>query len=280
MAWKPDPFAAALLTVTIACYAAGLWRLARSGGLAHVPRWEKAAFISGWMVLAVALLSPLATLSEWLFSAHMTQHELLMLVAAPLIAIGRPLVPMLWALPARWRRTVAGAAATGLFTIATSPFVVFVTHAVALWVWHLPVLYEAAVVDDRIHLVQHVCFAGTAALFWWSLVCGRYGRLGYGVAVLYIFATAVHSSGLGALLALSAAPWYPLYVDRAGSGVDPLIDQHLGGVLMWVPSGIVMMLFALGLFAAWLGEAERRRRKGWARVVTGAHRAGVETETS
>ena len=262
LAWKPDPFAAAMLAIAITLYIAGLRRLAASGGLIHVARWEIASFVAGWAVLALALLSPLATLSEWLFSVHMTQHELLMVVAAPLIAIGRPLVPMLWALPGRWRRGAGLVAGTGMLTCLTSPPVVFALHASALWIWHVPPLYEAAVVDDRVHIVQHICFTGTAALFWWSLIRGRYGRLGYGAAFLYIFATAVHSGGLGALLASSPVPWYPLYVNRSGAS-DPMVDQQLGGVLMWVPSGIVMMLLALGLFAAWLGEAERRRRKGF-----------------
>jgi putative membrane protein len=261
-AWKPDPFAAATLAITIAVYATGLWRLHRRGALSHLPRWEIASFLLGWAVLAIALLSPMATMAEWLFSAHRTQHELLMLVAAPLLALGRPLVAMLWAMPERWRRASTTLAGGGVISFVTSPVVVFAVHAVALWVWHVPVLYEAAVVDEGIHIIQHISFTGTAALFWWSLIRGRYGRLGYGAALLYIFATALHSGGLGALLALSGRPWYPLYVDRAGT-MDPLVDQQLGGMLMWVPSGIVMLLFALALFAAWLGEAERRRQKGW-----------------
>ena len=260
--WKLDPFALATLSIAILLYGAGLWRMHRRGGLAHLRRWEIGAFLLGWGSLVVALLSPIATLSDWLFSVHMTQHELLMLVAAPLIAIGRPLVPMLWALPARWRRAPAGIGGGGAIALITSPVVVVGLHAVALWVWHLPVLYEAAVMDERIHIIQHIAFTGTAALFWWSMIRGRYGRLGYGAAVFYIFATAVHSGGLGALLAVSEVPWYSLYVERAGA-LDPLADQQLGGVLMWVPSGMVMLLFALALFAAWLGEAERRRQKGW-----------------
>ena len=261
--WKPDAFAATTLAVTLVLYLVGLTRLSRGGGLRHVARLEIASFLAGWIVLAGALLSPIATLSEWLFSAHMTQHELLMLVAAPLIAIGRPLVPMLWALPERWRRAPARLARTGTIAVCTSPLVVFGAHAVALWVWHLPALYEAAVLDDRVHIIQHVCFTATAALFWWSLIRGRYGRLGYGAALIYIFATAVHSGGLGALLALSEVPWFPLYVARAAGLADPLVDQQLGGFIMWVPSGIVMMVFGLAMFAAWLGEAERRRKKGW-----------------
>jgi cytochrome c oxidase assembly factor CtaG len=255
--WKPDVFAASTLSISALLYAAGLLRMRARH--ATPPRFEVAASLIGWMTLALALLSPIATLSEWLFSVHMTQHELLMLVAAPLLAIGRPLVPVLFALPGTWRSRVAPASALRL---ASSPTFVFLLHAIALWVWHLPVLYEAAVLDDRIHLIQHVSFAGTAALFWWGLIRGRYGRLGYGAAFPYIFATAVHSGGLGALLAFSSRAWYSIYVERAQGG-DPVSDQQLGGLIMWVPAGIVMMLFGLAMFAAWLGESERRRQRGW-----------------
>jgi putative membrane protein len=263
LAWKPDPFAAALLAASAGWYVIGMWRMHRHGGLTHVPRLEIASFAAGWMVLAVALLSPIATMSEWLFSVHMGQHELLMLVAAPLLAIGRPITPMLFALPHRMRRAASRAAGGGAIAIMTAPLVVFALHAMALWIWHLPALYEAAVLNEGVHIIQHICFTATAALFWWSLIRGRYGRLGYGAALLYIFGTALHSGGLGALLALSPVPWYPLYVERSPAFGEPLVDQQLGGMLMWVPSGAVMMLLALALFAAWLGEGERRRRKGW-----------------
>jgi putative membrane protein len=255
--WKPDAFAASALAASGLLYATGLLRMAATRAMP--PRLEIISSIAGWITLAIALLSPIATLSEWLFSVHMTQHELLMLVVAPLLAIGRALVPILFALPKAWRTRIAPAATLRL---ASSPTFVFLLHAVALWVWHLPVLYEAAVLDDRIHLVQHMSFAGTAALFWWGLIRGRYGRLGYGAAFLYIFATAVHSGGLGALLAFSNRAWYELYVQRAQGG-DALSDQQLGGLIMWVPAGIVMMLFGLAMFAAWLGESQRRRQRGW-----------------
>ncbi|MBY0497282.1 MAG: cytochrome c oxidase assembly protein [Cyanobacteria bacterium] len=257
LTWKPDVFAAAALAVSAAWYAIGLWRMQ-----ARPPWLEIVAFAAGWSTLAIALLSPIATLSEFLFSVHMTQHELLMLVAAPLVAIGRPIVPMIFALPQRWRSSAGTGAGGASLRLASSPFFVVALHLVVVSIWHVPVLYDAAVLDDRIHLVQHVCFAGTAALFWWGLIRGRYGRLGYGVAVMYLFATALHNGALGALLVFSSRPWYPLYVQRA-QDLDPLADQQLGGLIMWVPSGIVMMLFALAMFAAWLGEAERRRQRGW-----------------
>jgi putative membrane protein len=257
MTWKPDLFAAIALAASLLPYVIGLMRMR-----GKPPRVEVVSFAIGWGTLALALLSPIATLSEWLFSVHMTQHELLMLVSAPLLAIGRPLVPMLWALPHRWRTRLSTATPGDALRLASSPLFVFALHAIALWVWHLPALYEAAVLHDGIHLVQHVFFTGTAALFWWGLIRGRYGRSGYGVAFIYIFATALHSGGLGALLAFSPRPWYQLYVQRAQGG-DALGDQQLGGVIMWVPAGIVLMLFSLAMFAAWLGEAERRRQRGW-----------------
>lgn len=257
LAWKPDPFAATALAVSLSLYLIGYVRMA-----GKPPRLELASFALGWGTLALALLSPIATLSEWLFSAHMTQHELLMLAAAPLLAIGRPLVPMLWALPHRWRTALPCSAAGAVLRLGSSPFAAFALHAIALWIWHMPALYQAAVLDDRIHLVQHVCFAGTAALFWWGMIRGRYGRSGYGIAFMYIFATALHSGSLGALLAFSSRPWYPLYANRAAGG-DALGDQQLAGLIMWVPAGVVMMLFGLAMFAAWLGESERRRQRGW-----------------
>lgn len=255
--WKPDPFAATALALSAACYLIGLWRMR-----AWPPRLEIVAFTAGWLTLAIALLSPIATLSEWLFSVHMTQHELLMLVAAPLVAIGRPIVPMMFALPRRLRTAAGGATASAALRLASAPLFVVALHLIVVTIWHIPALYDAAVLDDRIHLVQHVCFAGTAALFWWGLIRGRYGRLGYGSAVMYLFATALHNGALGALLSFSGSPWYPLYVQRAGDG-DPLVDQQLGGLIMWVPAGILMTLFALAMFAAWLGEGERRRQRGW-----------------
>jgi putative membrane protein len=268
---KADPFAAAALAVSAALYAVGLWRRSRRlAARASAATWEAAAFAAGWILLALALLSPLATASDVLFSLHMTQHELLMLVCAPLLMLGRPLVPMIEALPARLRRKAAVALAAAMATRLTAPLTVFLIHAVVLWVWHVPVLFEAAVLDDRVHLLQHILFVASACLFWWGMLRGRYGRLGYGVAVFYVFATAVHSGGLGALITLSPTPWYGLYRDRAGHGHDALADQQLAGLIMWVPSGVVMTMFALAILAAWLGESERRRRRGWTPAYGGS----------
>jgi len=145
----------------------------------------------------------------------------------------------------------------------TAPLAVFLVQAAALWIWHAPGLYELALHSDAVHALEHVCFIAAGSLFWWSMVQGRYGRMGYGLGVLYVFLTAVHSGALGALMTVAPAPWYATYIAQSASwGVDALDDQQLAGLLMWVPAGVVFILFGLALFAAWMGEAERRVRFG------------------
>ena len=156
--------------------------------------------------------------------------------------------------------------------LLTGPLMVFLLHGVALWIWHVPALFEAALHDEAIHAVQHVSFLLTAALFWWGMVHGRYGRAGYGAAVAYVFLTAIHSTVLGALLTVAPSVWYRSYEGTAAARhLDALADQQLAGLVMWVPSGVIFIVGGLALFAAWLGESERRVELG----STGEARGGV-----
>jgi putative membrane protein len=193
----------------------------------------------------------------------MFQHEILMLIAAPLMVAGRPILPWLWAFPERWRmpatHTRPARVLTRWWGLGTLPAVAWLLHGVVVWGWHLPVLYEAALRSEAVHALQHAMFAGTAVLFWWGLIYGRYGRAGYGVSVLYVFSTLVHTGVLGALFTLSRTPYYQLYVERnAAAGVDPLVDQQLAGLYMWIPASVVLTCFGLGLFAAWVAASGRR----------------------
>ena len=266
--WTWEPITIGFLIGSAVLYARGvatLWRRAGTGE--GIRTWEVTAFGLGLGSLAVALLSPLAWLSTRLFSAHMTQHEMLMLISAPLLVFGRPLLAMLWAFSrdnrdraGRWARR---ADVAGAWRAVTHPASVFVLHALALWIWHVPVLYEAALGNESIHALQHLSFVITAALFWWGMVHGRYGRIGYGAAVLYVFLTAVHSSVLGALLTIAPYVWYPTYLSAGMQwNIDALADQQLAGLLMWVPSGVIFIVLGLAILAAWLGESERRARLG------------------
>jgi putative membrane protein len=261
-----DRAVAAALLASAIIYAAGVVRLWRRVGPRHGIRpLQVVCQAAGLASLVIALLSPLDTLSDVLFSAHMGQHELLMLVSAPLIVIGRPLYAFLWALPERGRRAATALVETAPFRQSwralTHPVVVLVLHGAALWLWHIPGLFEGALAHEAVHAFQHLCFFLTAALFWWALVHGRYGRVGYGAAVFFVFATALHSGLLGAMLTFARATVYPTHDARTrAAGIDPLEDQQLAGVLMWIPAGVLLTIVALAFLSAWLGEAERRAR--------------------
>jgi putative membrane protein len=249
-----------------ALFAAGVARLWRNAGAGSgVSYRQAAAFAGGWLALIVALASPLDRWADSLFVAHMTQHELLMVVAAPLIAFSSPILAMLWALPARTRHRVAAVARrrsiAWTWALLTAPATVWLLHGLALWIWHLPWLFDAALENEGIHAVQHLTFYFTAALFWWTLLHGRYGRAGYGAAVVYLFATGLHSGVLGALLAFSPETWYPAYASLSLAwGLTPLEDQQLAGFVMWVPAGLIFVVGGLAFFVAWLNESERRSR--------------------
>jgi putative membrane protein len=262
-AW--DAAALAALGVSGALYALGTLRLARRG--ARVRAVERASFWAGWAAIVAAVAPPIDRAASLAFSMHMAQHELLMLVGAPLMIVGRPVLAWMWALPDRVRRAAGSglqAHAVGAgWRLATTPVVAWALHGAAIWVWHVPAFYEAAVVSEPVHALQHLTFVATAVFFWWGLVYGRYGRAAYGASVLWVFTTMVHTGLLGALFALSTSPYYDVYRARAAlAGLDPTVDQQLAGLVMWIPAGLVLTVFGLALLVAWLSEAERRAWAG------------------
>jgi putative membrane protein len=266
--WTLNPWLLALIAAASVLYALGRRGQQRQALADASPRkLENAAFVLSMLSLLFALVSPLDRLSDLTFSAHMTQHELLMLLAAPLLVLARPLPTYLRALPARQRTQVAAALraplAVSTFRFLTAPLVALVLHGLIRWLWHIPALFEAALANEWIHGVQHASFFLTALLFWWGLVHGRYGRVGYGLSFVFVLLTAMHTGALGALLSFSEHAWYPTYEARASQqGLDPVLDQQVAGLIMWVAAGLWMMLLALALFLAWLGEARQRARRG------------------
>ena len=257
-AWSLEPGVVVGLGLTGWLYWSGIRRLWRNAGLGHGVRRSEALFFGlGWASLAFALVSPLHLLGEALFSAHMAQHELLMVVAAPLLVLGRPIVAFLWAVPMPWRRAAGNIPARPLvqrtWHLLTLPAVAWAVHAVAIWLWHVPALFQATLDSDLIHTAQHLSFLGSALLFWWSLLRVREGRLGRPAAILYLFTTALHTSLLGVLLTFSDRVWYPLYQSSTAPwGLSPLEDQQLAGLIMWIPAGVAYLVAALAIAASWL----------------------------
>ncbi|MFL6697083.1 MAG: cytochrome c oxidase assembly protein [Vitreoscilla sp.] len=263
--WSFEPWVLACLVVAAAMYAMGvarLWSHAGRGRGLSVAR--VACWWGGWVALVAALVSPLDPLGERLFSAHMLQHEMLMVVAAPLLVLGRPLAAWAWALPPPWR-----AGAGGLFKgrrwlafwgALTHPLSAWCLHAIALWGWHLPALFEAALNHRWIHTLQHLSFLGSALLFWWTTIAAS-TRRARGAAMASLFTTMAHTGALGALMTLSPLLWYSHYAaTTAAFGLDPLEDQQLGGLIMWIPSATAYLAAGLVVAARWLQPARTLRR--------------------
>jgi cytochrome c oxidase assembly factor CtaG len=222
-------------------HAAGSWRA--------LTTWRAASFVGGLAVVAIALLSPLDAVSSALFSVHMTQHMLLVVVAAPLLMLGDPQTATLWALGIGARRRVGLAwrharAMRVAWHWLRRPLVTWLLHVGALWLWHLPTLYDAALRDERVHIVEHATFFITALLFW-SLLTERQPRyrLGAGVGTLYLFAAALQCTLLGALIAVARRPWYVAHYGTTASwGLTPLEDQQIAGLIMWIPASFAYLI--------------------------------------
>jgi cytochrome c oxidase assembly factor CtaG len=255
------------LTGLAAWYGIGVgaaWR--RAGAGRGIRRSAVAWFVAALIVLGAALGPPLDEMSESLFAAHMGQHLLLAVAAPPLLVMGAPLTALLWAIPDRDRRRLALAIGRARWIrlgwrTVTAPAVAWALHAAGVWVWHLPRLYRLALESPAAHLGEHATFVGTGVLLWWSIVHPRRNRrTGYAIGILTIFATAMQSGALGALLTLSRRAFYPIHLAGAtAAGVTLLEDQQLAGLLMWIVGGFLYLGAMSVLFLCWL-EARGRTR--------------------
>ena len=260
--WTFEPVVGAgILLLTIA-YALGLRRLWSRGRGRGVSVRQSLCFVCGLAALTVALLSPLDGLAESLFSAHMIQHLLLILVAAPLLVGGSTGTAVALALPVgarrkvrRWERERWTAAVRRAFSW---PVPVLMLHLTTLYLWHLPVLYQAALTSEMLHALEHASFFGTAWLFWWLIVDEKGRRkLRDGSAVLFVFLSGLASGALGALLTFAPRPLYPVQALGARAwGLTPLTDQQLAGLIMWVPAGVIYVLTAAVLFLRWMSAMD------------------------
>jgi putative membrane protein len=269
--WTWDPWIIVPLLVSASFFAVGWRRLRQRSALGSVALRHRAIlFCGGWLTLVASLVSPLHEAGERSFAAHMFEHELLMLLAAPLLVLSRPLVIMLWALPASSRQAVGALGASWPVMTAwrtlTEPVTATLLQAAALWLWHAPMLFDLALSSDGWHAAQHLSFL-IAALLFWSAMLGSRGRYAStasarGLAILCLLATSVVSGALGALMAFSQSPWYVGYarLGMAPFGLTPAEDQQLAGLIMWIPGGLVHALAALALVPAML--ATRDRPKG------------------
>jgi putative membrane protein len=266
-AWTWDPTVGLGLVLASALYGIGSYRYARRTTARRRPqRWRALCYGAGLGFVALALLSPIATFDGQLFALHMIQHMLLVLAAAPLIWLGAPGVPLLWALPAQERRGIGrllrrGGLVHRLFATLTHPFVAATLYLGMLAVWHVPALYDAAQGPTVVHVLEHVLFFGSGLLFWWPIVhpTGGRRRLGYGGAIFYVAPALLEGTIIGALLTFASEPLYATY--RAAtriSSLSALEDQQLAGLIMWIPSASAYMVAIFVLLGLFLRDEERQ----------------------
>ncbi len=257
-AWNLDPLILIGLGATLWLFRRG----AGSGG-GRADGRRRVCFTAALVALVIALISPLDAAAGALGSAHMVQHVLLLLVAAPLFVVADAPATMLIGLPRSIRKTTGGWRRRVGLTPARiqpvlAPGVVWLLHTGTLWFWHGSVPYDAALDSEPIHLLEHGTFIVTAILFW-GVVAGarRNRRPSYGYGVLLVFTMAMQGVLLAALLTFAETPWYSGYATTTASwGLSPLADQQLAGVIMWVPSGLIYTLAGLALLVAWINETD------------------------
>ena len=259
---------ALVIAGSVLLYARGVRRLRVTAGSGRIiRRWQVFAFAGGVGALLVALASPLEQAADVNLVWHMTQHVVLLTVAAPLLAAAAPITAMLYALPPRarhrvqpaWRRLLRSQSDRGWIVWTALAFAV---ANVTVAIWHVPALYNAAVRSDALHALEHVTFVATAMLFWWMLLgAGRRSHRGFGV--IGVFVATLPATALGVLMTLADTPWYPVY----GHGADALQQQQLAGAVMWGFGGVAMVAAAAALFASWLADMDRADERARTRAA-------------
>lgn len=227
-------------------------------------RFPKVAwyFIAGIIVLLLALVSPLDTLGDtYLFSAHMLQHILLILIVPPLLLLGMPRDLAERVL----RRPLTSMAER----VLSKPVLAWTLGVGTMWIWHWPPLYNAALASEPIHIVEHLMFLVTATIFWWPVIGPiKELRLAPLEAVVYVFGACVAHTVLAILLTFAPLGLYPAYLRPVDTlhilplirdrwGLTPRVDQQWGGLMMWVPACLVYLSVLLAILARWYQTPER-----------------------
>jgi putative membrane protein len=276
-AWNWNPFILAGIILAGCLYGLGLrslWRSASPGR--GVSRWQAVAFYTGLLAVFIAEISPLDAMGGVLFSAHMVQHQIFVMVAAPLLVIGLTPAARAWLVPKGWRVGLGRwwhrqSGIKSMWRLITTPWLVWILHAAAVAVWHIPYFYQLAVVNGFVHALEHISFLFTALLFWWVVIgIAEHGRLEYGLGMLYVFTMAMFQGVIGALITFSRQPWYPIYAESVEAwGLTLLADQQLAGAIMWVPGNFVYLLAFVWLMSEWFKAMEHKERHGGARRFGG-----------
>ena len=262
--WSFDPVLIVAVAAMAWGYLLGLRKLWARGRGRGVPLRRAVSFFAGLVGLIVGLMSPLDALAVQLFSWHMVQHLVLILIVAPLLVYGTPVLVVTLALPHTTRRGLRllerSRPIVLLKSVLFHPAIAGALFAVALWAWHFPSLYQSAVADDRWHVLEHSSFVSASLLFWMHVIGRRRHRLDFGPAILLVFVSGLQSAALSVVLIFSGRALYPIHARGARQWeLTALEDQQLAGAIMWTPVGLVFLITIVVLLARWLMAMDRRR---------------------
>jgi len=213
------------------------------------------AFLSGMLIMFLALASPLDELGDsYLFSAHMVQHLCLTIIGPPLLLLGTPEWIVKPALSNKVKFKVA--------KVLTYPVVAFVLYNVDFWLWHAPLLYNATLENQSIHILEHLTFIIFGLLYWWPIFSPSKDLpcLSFGGQILYLFLSGMPSVLLGAGLTFSPPLYAPYIAAPRIWGISAATDQQLGGLIMWVPVSIFYIVIMSVLFIRWMLQQEAKQQ--------------------
>lgn len=277
--WTFDPFLLAALVLSAWAYWSGLRRVARLHPKSPFPRRRAVAFFAGLGAVVIALFSPLATYDTQLFSVHMWQHMVLVLIAAPLLLMGTPITLGLRAAsPALRKRVLLPLLHSRALKVLTFPVLAWLVFTATMWATHFLPLYDAALENEWLHRLEHLWFIAAALLFWWQVIGldPTPWRMGHPMRILYLFLQMPQNSFLALAIYNSSSPIYDHYetLERTW-GPSPLLDQQLAGITMWV-FGDLFFLAALGFVAYGWVKAEERKAKREDRLQERAERERLQ----
>jgi putative copper resistance protein D len=249
--------------------AGGYLLLARRINASHptssVPGWRVGVWLAGVVTVLVALASAIDVYADELLTAHMAQHLLLTMVAPPLLALGAPITLVLRAVsPPTRRRLLLPLLHSRLVRVAASPFVAWPIFTAVMWFAHFSPLYEAALEQPAIHVLEHAIFLGAGLLFWWPVVGADPipHRMGFGARFAYLVLQMPVNAAVGLVMYWAPFVLYPHYLlAERGWGPSPLVDQQIGGLVMWAAGDLLLLSAVVGIVVAWMRADLRRARR-------------------